>query len=92
MGDLVRLELGSLRKAKARDRSIGAAVRSRRLELGLTRQTLAEAIGASVFQLQKFEAGTVRLTAEALVKIASALSVRPSVLVKSPANENRPRN
>ena len=88
MGDVVRLDLGP-RHAAVLDRSIGAAIRSRRLELGLTRQILAEAVGVTVLKLRDYEAGTARPSAETLVKIACALGVRPSALFKSAANENR---
>lgn len=89
MGDVVRLDLGPPRHAAVLDRSIGAAIRNRRLELGLTRQSLAEAVGARVRQLREYEAGTARPSAETLVKIACVLGVRPSAFFKSAANENR---
>lgn len=86
----MRLDPVSLRRGSTRDRSVGAAVRSRRLELGLTRQALAKAIGATVLQLRAYEAGAVRPSAETLVMIAWALQVRPSALFRTAANENRP--
>ena len=85
----MRLDLGPARRGGALDRSIGAAIRSRRLELGLTRQELAEAVGATVLKLRDYEAGTARPPAETLVRIACVLGVRPSALLKSAANENR---
>jgi len=89
MGDVVRLDLGPLRRVTVLDRSIGAAIRNRRLELGLTRQGLAQVVGAPVRQLRDYEAGTARPSADMLVRIACALDVRPSALFRSAANENR---
>lgn len=54
---------------------IGQKIRSLRLEAGLTQERLAEIIGVSHQQVQKYENGTTRLTTDKLQMVANALSV-----------------
>jgi transcriptional regulator with XRE-family HTH domain len=55
------------------DQFIGGKIYSLRLAKGLSRQQLAEVIGVTHQQLQKYEKGTNRISAGRLVLIAKAL-------------------
>lgn len=55
------------------DRLVGARIRSRRIMLGMTLQQLAEAIGVTYQQANKYERGTNRVAAGRLAAIAAAL-------------------
>ena len=74
-----------LRKAKGRrsiseieiDRHIGQRVRERRIILGLSQTVLAEGLGISFQQLQKYETGFNRIGAGRLYGCAELLGVRP---------------
>jgi len=55
------------------DKFIGDKIYSLRLSLGLSRQHLANALGVTHQQLQKYEKGTNRISAGRLVLIAKAL-------------------
>ena len=55
------------------DKEIGARVRLRRLECGMSQEKLAEALGLTFQQVQKYEKGTNRITVSRLDQIATAL-------------------
>ena len=57
------------------DRHVGARVRERRIMLGLTQQQLADLIGVTYQQAQKYERGINRVSAGRLYEIAQVLSV-----------------
>lgn len=57
------------------DRAVGARIRVRRRELGLSQSVIAEAIGVSCQQFQKYEQGTNRISVGKLVVLAAALDV-----------------
>lgn len=59
------------------DRAVGARVRFRRMELGMSQEKLADAIGLTFQQVQKYEKGTNRIGSSRLVQIATALQVQP---------------
>ena len=79
-----------LRKAKGRrsiseieiDRHIGQRVRERRIILGLSQTVLAEGLGISFQQLQKYETGFNRIGAGRLYGCAELLGVRPEYFFK----------
>lgn len=54
---------------------IGAAIRKRRKELGLSQEQLAEMVGVSYQQLQRYENGHSMLNVENVQRIAKALNV-----------------
>ncbi|GBD40879.1 hypothetical protein HRbin39_00251 [bacterium HR39] len=54
---------------------IGDRIRRRRVELGVTQEELAETLGVSYQQIQKYEAGTNRISAVYLHRIARRLGV-----------------
>jgi len=57
------------------DRNIGKRIKSRRLFLGYNQQFLAESIGVSYQQVQKYENGTDRVGASRLFAISKSLDV-----------------
>lgn len=57
------------------ERRIGERIRLRRLELGLTQEQLAAALGVSYQQIQKYENGTNRISAAQLAELARKLEV-----------------
>ncbi len=66
------------RAANAIDRKIGQRVRSRRLEIGMSQERLAEILGVTFQQVQKYEKGVNRIAASRLHDIAAALDLPAS--------------
>ncbi|MDO5111825.1 MAG: helix-turn-helix transcriptional regulator [Clostridia bacterium] len=56
-------------------KEIGARVRKRREELGLTREKMAELAGLSVQFAASIELGKQRMTTESLAKVCRALNI-----------------
>jgi transcriptional regulator with XRE-family HTH domain len=52
---------------------IGARIRSRRIQVKMSQETLGEALGVSFQQIQKYEKGSNRVSAGRLLKIAEVL-------------------
>jgi transcriptional regulator with XRE-family HTH domain len=69
------------RAATAVDLRIGALIRARRLELGMSQTVLAEAVGVTFQQIQKYEKGINRVSASTLMDVATALDARVSDLL-----------
>ena len=63
------------RLPNAIDRRVASRLRLRRLEAGLTQTMLADALGISFQQLQKYEGATNRISAGALYQLAVPLDV-----------------
>ncbi|WP_068031573.1 helix-turn-helix domain-containing protein [Rhodoplanes sp. Z2-YC6860] len=59
------------------DKHVGARVRMRRLMLGLSQEKLADGLGLTFQQVQKYEKGTNRIGASRLQQIANILKVPP---------------
>jgi transcriptional regulator with XRE-family HTH domain len=55
------------------DRHVGLHIRMRRKSLGMSQEVLAEAIGVTFQQVQKYERGANRVSASRLWEIAQAL-------------------
>ncbi len=55
------------------DQLVGSRVRQRRMQVGLTLNQLAQALGTTVPQVQKYETGTNRIGASRLHQIARIL-------------------
>jgi transcriptional regulator with XRE-family HTH domain len=68
-------------RAAAVELAIGARIRTRRRQLGLSQSDLAEKLGVSFQQVQKYERGANRVAASTLVAAAGALGVTVSWLV-----------
>src|SRR5437763_15650179 len=63
------------RRAGAEDMEIGRKIRALRLERGLSQSGLADGIGLTFQQVQKYEKGTNRVSAGRLQRIADLLNV-----------------
>ena len=63
------------------DREIGARVRARRQELGFSQAYVADVIGITFQQMQKYEAGQNRVASATLLRIADALRTDPMTLL-----------
>ncbi|MGD9814392.1 MAG: helix-turn-helix domain-containing protein [Hyphomonadaceae bacterium] len=63
------------RAAKAVDKKIGQRVRSRRLEINMSQERLADMLGVTFQQVQKYEKGVNRIAASRLHDIAAALDM-----------------
>lgn len=63
------------RATNAVDRKIGERVRSRRLEIGMSQERLADLIGVTFQQVQKYEKGVNRIAASRLFDISLALDL-----------------
>ncbi|MEM7692900.1 MAG: helix-turn-helix transcriptional regulator [Pseudomonadota bacterium] len=61
------------RSANSVDSHVGSRVRLRRLELGLSQEKLADQLGITFQQVQKYERGTNRIGASRLHQIAIVL-------------------
>jgi transcriptional regulator with XRE-family HTH domain len=70
------------------DRHVGALIRSRRLEAGLSQVKLGEAIGLTFQQIQRYEKGSNRVGSSRIVQIANALNVSPETFFKGASKEN----
>ncbi len=57
------------------DNHVGSRVRMRRIMLGVTQEALAEALGVTFQQVQKYEKGKNRITAGRLQHISQILQV-----------------
>jgi transcriptional regulator with XRE-family HTH domain len=55
------------------DLSVGEAVRTRRITLGMSQTALAESIGVTFQQLQKYETGANRISASVLYRLSKVL-------------------
>ena len=63
------------RAANAVDRKLGQRVRTRRLEIGMSQERLAELLGVTFQQVQKYEKGINRIAASRLFDISAALDM-----------------
>lgn len=73
---IARTEAGSGEgRAPNVDRHVGMRIRERRITLGLTQRRLAELIGVTYQQAQKYEKGVNGIAAEQLFTLAQALEV-----------------
>jgi transcriptional regulator with XRE-family HTH domain len=63
------------RHANGVDRRIGQRVKQRRLEMGMSQERLAELLGVTFQQIQKYEKGANRIAASRLFDLAGALGV-----------------
>jgi transcriptional regulator with XRE-family HTH domain len=63
------------RRADSRDAEVGMRVRTRRLEMKLSQTELANLVGVTFQQVQKYEKGANRIGAGRLQRISEALTV-----------------
>ena len=69
------------------DKHVGARVRMRRLMLGLSQEKLADGLGLTFQQVQKYEKGTNRIGASRLQHIAEVLQVPVSFFFEGAVGE-----
>jgi transcriptional regulator with XRE-family HTH domain len=60
------------------DRHVGLRIRMRRKEVGISQERLAEALGLTFQQVQKYERAANRVSASKLFEIARALKTSPA--------------
>lgn len=78
---------------EAVDIHVGQMIRAQRKLIGLSQSNLADAIGVSFQQVQKYEKASNRVSASVLVAIAKALGCPPSALLPSEApSDEAPTN
>ena len=65
----------TVRSANEIDAHVGGRLRERRLQIGMSQQDLAERLGTTFQQVQKYERGISRIGASRLHRIATALGV-----------------
>jgi transcriptional regulator with XRE-family HTH domain len=63
------------------DVEVGARIRARRKSLAMSQSRLAEALGLTFQQIQKYERGTNRVSASVLVRIARTLDIPAAALL-----------
>ena len=63
------------------DAYVGHQIRLRRQALDMSQHALAEAIGVTFQQVQKYERGANRVSASMMVRVATKLGVRPGYLL-----------
>ena len=79
------------------DRHVGLRIRMRRKELGISQERLAESIGLTFQQVQKYERAANRVSASKLWEMARALNTTISYFYEGlsdtpePVGSNRPR-
>ena len=73
------------------DKSVGSRIRSRRIELDLSQEHLASALGTTVAQIESWEAGASRIGATNLRTLTKILDVPPGFFFEEmyPENLNR---
>jgi len=71
-------------------KEIGARIKKRRTELGISQEDLAETLGVTYQQVQRYENGTNRLNVENIQLIAQTLSMCVSDLL-GPAEKAEPQ-
>lgn len=72
------------KRATSFDKKLGNLIREVRVYEGMSQERLAELVGVSFQQIQKYEYGTNRLTCARLVKIAKALGRNPGSFFAGP--------
>jgi transcriptional regulator with XRE-family HTH domain len=72
------------------DVAVGARIRIIRKGKGMSQGTLAQALGLTFQQVQKYERGSNRVSASKLVEIARTLEVSPSELLGEFDGANQP--
>jgi transcriptional regulator with XRE-family HTH domain len=65
------------------DVHVGSRVRLRRTLLGMSQEKLADALGLTFQQVQKYEKGTNRIAPSRLIPLAKLLKVEPAAILGS---------
>ena len=70
------------------DKHIGSRIRQRRLALQMSQEKLADAIGLTFQQVQKYEKGANRVGGSRMQQIADVLDVSPSFFFEGAGGRN----
>ena len=79
----------AMRKSGPLDAMVGAKIRMLRVNRGISQTALAESIGVTFQQVQKYEQGADRVGASRLSQIASVLDVSVGEFFESPGLDSR---
>lgn len=71
----------SQRSTNKIDEEIGRRLQARRLDLALSQEHVAQAVGVTFQQLQKYEKGVNRVSASKLFALAKVLEISPARLM-----------
>ncbi|MDK1389727.1 Antitoxin PezA [Ensifer psoraleae] len=63
------------------DQEIGARVRATREVLGVSQQALAEKLGVTYQQIQKYEQGINRISTATLIRLCQSLNISPMEII-----------
>jgi transcriptional regulator with XRE-family HTH domain len=74
------------------DKHIGRRIRSRRMELKISQEQLADGLGVSFQQVQKYEKGTNRIAGSRLATMAGLLNVEIGFLYQGAPGSTGKRN
>jgi transcriptional regulator with XRE-family HTH domain len=74
------------------DNHVGGQVRMRRLTLGMSQSKLAEAVGLTFQQIQKYEKGSNRISASRLQQFVNILGVPVPFFFEGAPNASSQRN
>jgi len=74
-GSVTPALMAEQRATNAVDRHIGRKLRERRLEMGMSQEKLADLLGVTFQQIQKYEKGLNRIAASRLYDMTKALDV-----------------
>jgi len=77
----------NVKTPNAIDSYVGARIRTRRQQLGMSQERLAEQIGVTFQQVQKYEKGINRIGASRLQRIADVLRASPSFFFEQEDSE-----
>jgi transcriptional regulator with XRE-family HTH domain len=72
------------------DKHIGNVLRVRRRQLGMNQKYLAERLGLTFQQIQKYERGINRISASTLISILKILEVDPQYVFDGLSRPNEP--
>lgn len=82
--------ISKVKKPNVVDVHVGNRVRARRLEIDMTQEQLAEKLGLTFQQVQKYEKGTNRIGSSRLAQISAALRVPVSHFFEGAPGANTP--
>jgi transcriptional regulator with XRE-family HTH domain len=71
------------------DRHVGSRVRMRRKMLSMSQTGLADAVGVTFQQIQKYEKGTNRISASRLLQVSHVLQVPVSFFFEDPSGPSK---
>jgi transcriptional regulator with XRE-family HTH domain len=83
---VIKKKIASPKRPNGIDAYIGARMRERRLALNISQADLAETLGVSFQQIQKYESGKNRVSARRLFDICKALNVSLSSMFEHDPN------